>query len=115
MDFAAIVSKPLADITPDEWLCIERNPVLRAKLFVTVLGHSVRRCKAVRRCGVQCRKAALCGRTRCRSHGGAAQRPQTAPGRYARELVLNGVGGSEIVARSGISERHAFRLKADHR
>jgi len=32
-----------------------------------------------------------------------------------RELVLDGIGGSAIVAATGISERHAFRLKAQHR
>jgi hypothetical protein len=115
MDFAAIVSKPLSDLTFEEWRQVERNPVLHANLFTRVLGRWARRCKVVRRNGVQCRKAAVSGRSRCRSHGGAAQSPQSSRGRRAPELVLDGLGASEIVAASGVSERHAFRLKAQHR
>jgi hypothetical protein len=115
MDFDAIVSKPLTRITFEEWRLVERNAVLHNKLFVRVLGRLARRCKVVRRCGVQCRKAAVAGRTRCRSHGGGAQKPQTPQGRYARELVLDGLAASAIVAATGLSERHVFTLKAQHR
>ena len=85
------------------------------EFFVTVFRQSVPRCRVVRKCGIQCRKPALSGRTRCRSHGGAAQKPQTPQGRYARELVLHGFGASEVAARSGISARHAFRLRSQNR
>ena len=99
-----------------EWERIERETFGRIGQFVPVPGHRLaRRCQQRRRNGQQCKKYAVRGRQRCRSHGGCATNYPTPRGEHARALVLLGHGAAEIARATGLSKRSAFRLRAEHR